>query len=165
MDVSEVRISKEIREAICAALPEAEERISWSMPTYWKGQRMDQDVLYFFDGKPEALPLYEAFEEKVFSEVDGVKVKVQKTQIAFSNRHNFAFISFLPVRKAKERPEVYIVVTFGLGYCLESPRIDAAVEPYPGRWTHHVLISGTGEVDDELIGWVKEAAAFSDGKR
>jgi hypothetical protein len=126
---------------------------------------MEQDVLYFFDSKPEALPLYEAFEEKLFSEVDRVKVKVQKTQIAFSNRHNFAFISFLPVRKAKERPEAYIVVTFGLGYCLESQRIDAAVEPYPGRWTHHVLISGTEEIDDELIGWVKEAAAFSDGKR
>ena len=126
---------------------------------------MDQDVLYFFDRKPEALPLYEAFEQKVFSQVDGVKVKVQKRHIAFADRHNFAFVSFLPVRKAKERPEVYLVVTFGLGYRAESPRIDAAAEPYPGRWTHHVLISGTGEVDDELMGWVKEAAAFSDGKR
>ena len=111
------------------------------------------------------MPLYEAFEQKVFSQVDGVKVKVQKTQIAFSNRHNFAFVSFLPVRKAKERPEVYLVVTFGLGYRAESPRIDAAAEPYPGRWTLHVLISGTGDVVDELMGWVKEAAAFSDGKR
>ena len=126
---------------------------------------MEQDVLCFFDRNPEALSLYEAFEQKVFSVVEGVKVKVQKTQIAFSNRHNFAFVSFLPVRKAKERPKVYIVVTFGLGYCMESPRIDAAVEPYPGRWTHHVLISGTEEIDDELIGGVKEAAAFSDGKR
>ena len=126
---------------------------------------MDQDVLYFFEGKPEALPLYAAFEEKVFSEVDGAKVKVQKTQITFSNRHNFAFVSFLPVRKAKERPEVYIVVTFGLGYRLESPRIDGTVEPYPGRFTHHVLVSGTVEVDDELMGWVKEAAVFSAGKR
>ena len=110
---------------------------------------MEQDVLCFFDRKPEALPLYETFEQKVFSELDGVKVKVQKTQIAFSNRHNFAFISFLPVRKAKDRPGVYIVVTFGLGYRLESPRIDAAVEPYPGRFTHHVLVSGTGEIDGE----------------
>ncbi len=126
---------------------------------------MDQDVLYFFDRKPEALPLYEAFEQKVLSEMDDVKVKVQKTQIAFSNRYNFAFVSFLPVRKAKERPEVYIVVTFGLGYHVRSPRIDTAVEPYSGRWTHHALISRTGEVDDELIGWVKEAAAFSAGKR
>ena len=126
---------------------------------------MEQDVLYFFDGRPEALPLYEAFEQKVFSEVHGVKVKVQKTQIAFSNRHNFAFVSFLPVRKAKDRAKVYIVVTFGLGYCVESPRIDAAVEPYPGRWTHHVLIAGTGEIDDELMEWIREAAAFSNQKR
>ena len=96
---------------------------------------------------------------------DGVKVKVQKTQITFSNRHNFAFVSFLPVRKEKERPEVYIVVTFGLGYRLESTRIDAVVEPYPGRWTYHVLVSGTEEIDDELMGWVKEAAVFSAGKR
>lgn len=27
---------KQIRDAIHAALPEAEEKISWSMPTYWK---------------------------------------------------------------------------------------------------------------------------------
>ncbi|MEY8396563.1 hypothetical protein AALB64_17430 [Lachnospiraceae bacterium 45-P1] len=69
------------------------------------------------------------------------------------------------MRKAKERPEVYIVVTFGLRYRLKSPCVDAAVEPYPGRFTHHTLILGTGEVDDELTGWEKEAAAFSAGKR
>lgn len=126
---------------------------------------MNQNVLYFFDRKPEALLLYEAFEQKVLSEISGVEVKVQKTQIAFSNRHHFAFVSFLPVRKAKERPQIYIVVTFGLGYRVDSPRIDAAVEPYPGRFTHHVLISVTGEIDDELMGWVREAAAFADGKR
>lgn len=126
---------------------------------------MNQDILYFFDKKPEALPLYEAFERKVFEQVDGVEVKVQKTQIAFSNRHNFAFVSFLPVRKAKERPAVYIVVTFGLGHRVESSRIDVAVEPYPGRWTHHVLISGPEEIDEELMGWVREAAAFSAAKR
>ena len=86
---------------------------------------------------------------------------MQKTHIAFSTRHNFAFVSFLPVRRAKERPENYIVVTFGLGHPIESPRIDAATEPYPNRWTHHVLISGEEEIDDELMGWVKEAGRFS----
>lgn len=126
---------------------------------------MNSDVYLFFDRKPEALPLYEAFEQKVFSQIQGAEVKVQKTQITFRNRHNFAFVSFLPVRKAKERPAVYIVVTFGLGYKVESPRIDVAVEPYPNRWTHHVLISSTEELDEELMGWVKEASVFSAGKR
>ena len=31
---------KEIRAVLQAALPEAEERISWSMPTYWKGRNI-----------------------------------------------------------------------------------------------------------------------------
>ena len=126
---------------------------------------MNQDVGLFFDKKPDALPLYEVFEQKVFAEISNVKMKVQKTQITFSNRHNFAFVSLLPVRKAKERPEIYIVVTFGLKYRVVSPRIAAVSEPYPNRFTHHVLISKAGEIDEELMGWVKEAAAFSDSKR
>ena len=35
------------------------------------------------------------------------------------------------------------------------PRIDAAAEPYPNRWTRHI--------DEELTGRLKEAAAFSAG--
>ena len=57
-------------------------------------------------------------------------------------------------------------VTFGLYYKKGSPRIDAAPEPYPNRWTHHnILISSVDEIDDELMAWTKEAAAFSAGKR
>ena len=126
---------------------------------------MNQDILQFFDTHPNALPLYELFEQRLLSEIENVTIKVQKTQISFSNKHNFAFVSFLAVRKAKERPENYIVITFGLGYHAESPRIDVASEPYPNRWTHHVLISEPEEIDEELMGWVKEAAVFSAGKR
>ena len=31
---------KEIRQMIRTAIPDAEERISWSMPTYWKGKNL-----------------------------------------------------------------------------------------------------------------------------
>lgn len=72
---------------------------------------------------------------------------------------------FCEVRKKKECPPYYIVVTFGLGYKKESPRIDIATEPYPGRWTHHVLISDPSQIDKELMGWIEEASLFSDGKR
>ncbi len=130
-----------------------------------KGYTISGDELLFFNEKPAALPLYEAFAQRLLAEIDNVTIKVQKTQISFSNRHNFAFVSFLPVRKAKDRPKIYITVTFGLQYKKESPRIDAASEPYPNRWTHHMLISSVEEIDDELMGWIKEAAAFSAGKR
>lgn len=122
---------------------------------------MNQELVMFFNKNPEALPLYETFEEKVLREIEDVSIRVQKTQISFSNTHLFAAVSFLPVRKAKDRPKAYIVVTFGLGYKKESPRIDAASEPYPGRWTHHMMVTEEEEIDQELMGWVKEAAVFA----
>ena len=129
------------------------------------GYIVSGDELFFFNEKPAALPLYEAFVQRLFAEIDNVTVKVQKTQISFSNKYNFAFVSFLPARKAKGRPKTYITVSFGLQYRKESSRIDAASEPYPNRWTHHMLISSMDEIDDELMGWIKEAAEFSAGKR
>jgi len=125
---------------------------------------MKSEVLYFFEKNMEALPLYEIFEKKVLSEIENVNIKVQKTQITFSNRRVFACVSFLPVRKKKDRPVSYIVVTFGLSHRVESPRIDAAVEPYPNRWTHHVLISEEDELDEELMAWVREAGEFAANK-
>ena len=129
------------------------------------GYTISGDELFFFNEKPGALPLYEAFMKRLQAEVGDVTVKVRKTQISFSNKYNFAFVSLLPVRRAKERPETYITVTFGLSYKKESPRIDVASEPYPNRWTHHMLISSEEEIDDELMCWIKEAAEFSASKR
>lgn len=51
-----------------------------------------------------------------------------------------------------------------LDHKLESPRIEIVTEPYPNRWTHHLLISDTEEIDDELMAWVREAANFSNTK-
>lgn len=108
-----------------------------------------------------ALPLYEKLEERIVSEIDNVRIKVQKSQISFYNKHLFACVSFARVRKKKDCPEDYIVVTFGLEHKAESPRIDIATEPYPNRWTHHLLISKPDEIDEELLGWIKEAAEFA----
>lgn len=122
---------------------------------------MDENALMFFQQDPEALPLYEKFERLVLERVPGTTIKVQKSQISFSNRHMFACVSFLKIRRAKERPPHYIVVTFGLDHRLSSPRIDGAVEPYPNRWTHHVLISSPEEIDGVLLDWVVQASVFA----
>ena len=122
---------------------------------------MDEAILHFFNQMPAALPLYEQFERRILAELEGVTVKVKKTQISFVNRHLFACVSFARVRKKKDCPNPYLVITFGLDRKVESPRIDVATEPYPNRWTHHLLISKTEEIDGELIAWVKEAAAFA----
>lgn len=118
-------------------------------------------MIFFFRNNPEALPLYEAYGEKVLEAVEDVQVKVQSSQISFYNRHMFSCVSFLRGRRKKELPDPYVVVTFGLGRRLRCDRIAAAVEPYPGRWTHHVVVSSVEEIDDELMGWIREAALFS----
>ncbi len=125
---------------------------------------MTEDILFFFDKRKDALPLYETLESRIFREIENVRIKVQKSQISFYNRHLFACVSFAGVRKKKDCPESYIVVTFGLDKRVESPRIEAASEPYPNRWTHHLLISDAGEIDDELMAWIKSAADFSEKK-
>lgn len=122
------------------------------------------DTLQFFEVMPGALPLYEQLLELIRQTVGPFSIRVQKTQITWSNRYVFACISFGKVRPAKLRPQTYLVVTFGLDHRVESPRIDIATEPYPHRWTHHVLISAPEEIDGELIGWVREAYDFSAAK-
>ena len=48
---------------------------------------------------------------------------------------------------------------------VEDPRIAVAVEPYPNRWTHHVLISESGQIDAQLMAWLEEARTFARSKR
>ena len=123
------------------------------------------DELLFFDRHPTALPLYEKLKCSILTEVPEARIEVRKTQISFFTKHMFAAASFTPVRKAKERPDPFLTVTFGLRYRNTSTRIAAAVEPYPGRWTHHVMIGSMDEVDAELMSWIREAAAYSSGQR
>lgn len=122
------------------------------------------DTLLFFDKMPGALPLYRMFARRVSAVCGDCTCKVQKTQISYSNRHVFACIS-LPGRKFKNAPAVYMLVTFGLAYRVDSPRIAIATEPYPNRWTHHVIVSKETEIDDALMAWVKEAYDFSMAKK
>ena len=125
---------------------------------------MDNDILFFFGEHMEALPMYERLEHAILTRIPDVKIKVAKTQITFANKRGFAFVSFNPCRKANDRPAVWMTVTFGLGYRKGSSRIDVATEPYPGRWTHHVMVGSAEEIDEELLGWIQEAAEFANVK-
>lgn len=126
---------------------------------------MNSDILFFFGEHMDALPIYERLEERILAQIPDVKIRVAKTQITFAKRYGFAFVSFNPCRKAKDRPAAWMTVTFGLGCRKESPRIDVATEPYPGRWTHHVMVGSEDEIDEELLSWIQEAADFSAAKK
>lgn len=123
-----------------------------------------QDLLAFFSQQPQALPLCEAFLQKLQAQHPETHTRVQKTQITFSNRHVFACLSFARVRKKALLPDPYLVLTLGLPAPLASPQAEIKTEPYPGRWTHHILLSAPDDLDPELMGWVAEAYAFAQTK-
>lgn len=131
-------------------------------PSY---QPVNPDTPLFFHASPGSLPLYLALEERILTEFPEARVRIQKTQISFSSKRNFAFASLLPARRAAARPDPFLTVTVGLSRRLDSPRVDAATEPYPNRWTHHIVIGSAEEIDSELMAWIREAAEFSAQKR
>ena len=125
----------------------------------------DLDTLRFFDGHHAALPLYRALEAWLYDAFPVVNKRVQKTQITFTNRHVFACVSFARVKRKAELPEGYLVITLGLPAPLNSERAAVKSEPYPGRWTTHIVINRSEELDGELLSWIREAYAFAEAKR
>jgi hypothetical protein len=117
-----------------------------------------QEVEAFFSADPCVIPLYQALEPILYALGD-VTRKVQKTQISFSSGKGFAYV-WLPIHKVKGRPEHYIVLSFSQPQQIVSPRIVEAVEPYPGRWMHHLILSTQEDLDEELLGWLREAYNF-----
>ena len=127
-------------------------------------RELDADTLMFFDQHIDVLPLYQAFEEILFDSLPVVNKRVQKTQITFSNRHVFACVSFARVKRKAELPMRFIVITLGLPAPLDSERVAVKTEPYPGRWTHHIVVNKPEELDEELLSWVREAYDFEEAK-
>lgn len=72
---------KEVRVAIHAVLPEAEERISWGMPTFWKGKNIIQ-----FAGAKKHMGLYPGAEAvREFGErLKGYKTSKGTVQLPYS---------------------------------------------------------------------------------
>ena len=118
-----------------------------------------QDTLFFFDRHQAVYPLYVCFQEKLLARFPESRIKVQKTQISYYNRHLYACVSFLKVKKKAELPEDYFALTLGLSAPLESDR-----EPYPGRWTTHFVISSPADLDEELFDWIEQAYNFAQAK-
>ena len=61
---------------------------------------LKQDELFFLEQHREAYSLHEALEEELIRRFPETRIRVQKTQITFSNRHVYACVSIRPRRSA-----------------------------------------------------------------
>ena len=122
------------------------------------------ESLLLFDGHAGALPLVLAFEQRLVQRFPETRRRVRKTQISYFSRYVFACVSFARVKRKAELPKTWLTLTLGLNYPLDSPRVAAKTEAYPGRWTTHIVLGAPEDVDGELLSWLEEAYAFSERK-
>lgn len=124
---------------------------------------MTEAELFFFRDHPQLIELYEALREAFLAAWPQAEVKVSKTQISFRSRHIFAMVS-LPTRRFQGFPRQYLLLSLGMPERLDSPRVAAQTEPYPGRWTCHIPLTSPAELDAQLMGWAQRALQFAETK-
>ncbi len=116
-----------------------------------------------FAGRPEALGLFYAVQHYIES-IGPVSIELMKAQISFGAAYKFAWV-WLPQIWIRKRPENSITLTFDVGRHIEHDRIAEAVEPRPGRWTHHVLIDSEADLDNHVREWLREAYTFAQTRK
>ena len=108
----------------------------------------------FFSGHESSRPIYDALCSAI-TDLGSVETRITKSQVAFYRRKAFAW-AWIPDRylHGKHAP---LVLTLGFRYRDSSLRWKEIVEPYPGRFTHHLELNSTADIDAEVRSWLQAA--------
>lgn len=109
----------------------------------------------FFAGHPDA--------SAAFTEVCAIvgrhgpfEVRISKSQAAFRRKRGFAYL-WMPGQYLR-KPDAEVVLSIALGRLDGSTRFKEVVHPAPAHWLHHLEIHNLCDLDDEVAGWLREAA-------
>ncbi len=125
-----------------------------------ESKRTPEDL---FAGRPKCMQLFKAVRRSVRA-MGPVQESTTKTQVSFGTRRKFAWV-WLPQMWIRTAPEDSIVLTFGLDHRVKDARIKESLEPYPGRFVHHIVISRSSEIDARVKAWLRDAYEFSNSDR
>ena len=109
----------------------------------------------YFAGHEQSRMLFDAL-IKVINKLGTAEIAVTKSQVAFRRHKAFAW-AWIPGKYLKGRLVAPLVLTVSFPYPDASPRWKEIVEPYPGRFTHHLELYSASEVDEEVVGWLQAA--------
>lgn len=109
----------------------------------------------FLAGHPFALAVHDRVIDIVqdFAPVD---IRVSKSQVALRLRRAFAYL-WLPGQYLSH-PDAEVVLSIALGRHDDSPRWKEVAHPSPKHWIHHLEVRDLADIDDEVAGWLREAA-------
>ena len=118
------------------------------------------EIEAFFSKDPECVPLARKLFTALFARYPEAQLKISKSQAALYEPGPFCMV-WLPEHGGfRHRTPHCLALTFGLGERLENSRIEQTVEPYPNRWTHHLLLHDSADLDEELFCWINRSRAF-----
>ncbi len=109
----------------------------------------------FFGGRPVGLAVLGRVRDALTG-VPDLEERVTRSQFAFRRRRGFAYL-WRPDRWLRP-PVAEVVLTIALGRADPSPRFAEVAHPSPRHWMHHLEVGEPDEIDDEVAGWLREAA-------
>jgi hypothetical protein len=112
----------------------------------------------FFAGHAVALAVYFRV-RSILEQLGPVDVRTTQSQVAFCRARGFAYL-WLPGQYLA-KPAADVVLSFALGRHDPSRRLKEVMHPSPRHWMHHLEINDADDIDDEVVGWLREAAERS----
>lgn len=116
------------------------------------GDRMTLDE--FFAGYQDSRRVFDALHAAIGA-LGQSEIRVTKSQVAFQRRRTFAW-AWVPDRYLRGG-HAPLVLTMSSGKRDDSRRWKQVAEPAPGRFTHHLELWSSAEIDDEVISWLRQA--------
>ena len=108
-----------------------------------------------FSGHPLALEVFERV-RSILEGIGPVEVRASKSQVAFRRARGFAWL-WRPGQYLR-RPGGEVVLSIALGRHDQSRRWKEVAHPSPRHWIHHLEVNDVAEINDEVSGWLREAA-------
>ena len=108
----------------------------------------------FFAGQGQSRQIFETV-RRAITAIGPAELYISKSQISFRRRKAFAWV-WMPGQYlgGKTAP---LVLTFSFRRRDVSPRWKEIVEPAAGRFTHHLELYSTADIDDQVRGWLRDA--------
>lgn len=112
-------------------------------------------VAEFFADAPLGVAVHDAIIRALTDGGAAVEVRVSRSQVAFRARRGFAWL-WRPPMYLRD-PAADVVLSIALERADSSPRFKEVAHPSPRVWQHHLELHGVGDIDDDVVAWLREA--------
>lgn len=115
----------------------------------------------FFRGDSKLIALYNEL-VKELEILSHLTIKTRKSYskiVVFCNHKNFSYISLL--NDNGEFIDCGFKIIFSMCFRRSNERIIKITEPFEGHFSHHVVITSTADIDEQLISWLKESYSMA----